>query len=127
MSREIDALIAEHVMGWAYRELHDVWIPQEIEGEILDNILADEWRPSEDIGDAWEVIEALKYLWFQVGRENCLGERYDVHCYNHPDMTDKVSAFADTAPMAICLAALKAKGISLPNHPAPESPEPQGA
>jgi hypothetical protein len=69
--------------------------------------LAVEFNPSANIGHAWMVMEKLGCLLFEVSRENCMGVRYDASCYYRDDLTDKVRITADTAPMAISVAALK--------------------
>lgn len=101
-NREINQLVAHHVMGWTYFDA-----PRGYRGNW--------WQPTENITDAWKVVEKM-------------GCEYEIIISKHKDgmilanclfMDDKgkvdfdkwYSATADIAPMAICLAALKAKGV----------------
>jgi len=108
--RELDALVAEKIF-----ELYSFY-----EGPEL---LYVKKKPSKDrqthyevpnystdISAAWEVVEKLNYLSFNISRENCAGVRYDANVYDDPEMEDQINITADTAPHAICLAALKAVG-----------------
>ena len=112
MSREIDKLIAEHVFKLVKSKKYKngYW-------KILEN--GDKlWRSengiphySTDISDAWEVVEKMN-IDFALNYRNIGDGRMfkgmffgGVHC---------VGAETDTAPMAICLASLKALNIKLP-------------
>jgi Phage ABA sandwich domain len=95
--REIDRLVAEKVMGCS-KELM-VWL--EIH-EVLPHY-------STNIVDAWQVVEKFVNddIYFEMvkpdkdGSFTCL-----IGMLNEPTK-------ADTAPLAICLAALKAHGIDV--------------
>lgn len=76
----------------------------------------DLWHPSTDITAAWQVVEKLGWGFYitspmdnpiwgdaSAGKYHC----FMTHCPNHGRWTD-VIAYADTAPEAICKAALKA-------------------
>ena len=108
MSRKIDALIAEHIFGYlmsksktqfdyVYEPKKDVWGPC--------------YKYSTDIAAAWEVVEKFNDSFVDIRHWHpeqdsgwhCMIQTDDT-CFEHP---------ADTAPMAICLAALKAKGIEV--------------
>lgn len=110
--RKIDALIAEHVMGlevtWEITKIgrNIPWLNTEDGLDLLPYY-------STKISDAWEVIETLNCLNVSVNRENCMGVRYDIIIYDDLDLKDKVVVTEDAAPMAICLAALKLKGIKV--------------
>jgi hypothetical protein len=93
---EIDKLIAERVMGWS-----------------SDSLLFGDWNPTTNLSDAWVVVEELNLLWCDVGRENCGGVRYDCTLYDRSDLSDKVNVTADTPAKAVCLAALKFKGVKI--------------
>lgn len=107
---EMDALVAERVFGWAG------W--KRAEGDCLHGIPPDATgrdrhgtcvpNYSTHIAAAWIVVDKLARLSFGIDREQCFGVRYDVRCYDDPDMRDKVRATAETAPLAICRAALLA-------------------
>lgn len=98
--RELDALIAEKVMGWhmAKKPAGEGWPPS----RYWQSIEARERPPrySENISAAWQVVEHMErtrpnefMLWAEVGQ---WGAEFD----------NDLSRFAQTAPLAICLAAL---------------------
>lgn len=111
--RELDALIAEKVMGW------------KLDYEFADSIGAptvpalrdqyDEWGMlpefSTDISAAWQVVKRLADSGFNVTISRVLDWRDKYECYlvkeNWRD-DERICKGADTAPLAICLAALKA-------------------
>lgn len=115
-NREIDALVAEKVMGWKPRDSEFVpWVDSEGTGvSCLPEF-------SYDVAEAWRVVEEVaEYdrLGFSIEHlcENS-GEKWIAHfpTTSVPDCEemdpDANEAEADTAPMAICLAALKAVGV----------------
>ena len=99
MSREIDSLVAEHVMG--LRVNLDCETP-----EVDDNhgCVYDMPEYSTDIAAAWEVVERLNI----EGLHACIRVLHRPSCRFKSD-----TVWADTTPKAICLAALKAKGIDI--------------
>jgi hypothetical protein len=140
--RELDALIAEKVMGW--QEITKSAAQLEV-GQFYnrqDGIIIVEYRnrlrefaPSTSIADAWLVVEKLVKERHPCPIENKgegLGFRLEINaesgwstdqcnvwtavfpsttpCPPHEEMHDDYKAEADTAPLAICLAALKAVG-----------------
>lgn len=108
---ELDRLVAEKVMGWTSDcgvwNCHRQW-------HASHDILArttDGWRPSTNIAHAWEVVEAkhpphfvLQLQWLDsIQLWEC---HWDFkRCFNGEAT---ISSTAQTAPHAICLAALKA-------------------
>lgn len=113
--RELDAKVAVEVMGWRLHGdpgwgsriiegPHECGCPSHDEAGYVPNF-------STDIAAAWPVLEHFTHpIWFEVGSMND-GTYYceilqggstasDVHCLSHEH--------APTAPLAICLAALKA-------------------
>ncbi len=99
---EMDRMIGEKVMGFTYVSGH--------------------WRPSNDIAQAWEVVEKLRSKgvtmivfpyrtgWvcsFIDGDIDCDRVSHDFH---YIDCETADTATADTPPLAICRAALKAVG-----------------
>jgi hypothetical protein len=114
-NREIDALVAEKVMG----ELR----PSEKSGDHpyddldispggywfrLPNLF---WSPrpfSEDIALAWKVVEKMKLtVGYSVGTAMwCCSDSLDINAAEFLESSK-------SAPLAICLAALKAKGIEI--------------
>jgi hypothetical protein len=109
----IDKLIATEVMGWRLCH-YGFW---ETEFGELDS--ESEWSPSEDIADAWKVVEKLQVDWnVNVGTANPYSKRKDVarkidkyYCEVYGEKEYVV--YAETSPMAICIAALKAYGIEV--------------
>ncbi len=113
--RKIDALVAEHVMGlkkgrkkqgYSMFEYHyevkeyDVWIDEEGNSHHPR-------RYSSDISAAWEVVEKLRYISIMPWKEG----KWNATA-KHEEFTF-VQSIQDTAPLAICLAALKAKGVEV--------------
>lgn len=102
--RELDALVAEKVMGWTLPQ-HSPFLLWQGRNCVV------EFRPSTDIAAAWEVVEKMSD-----------GFRFDLHkvggmsLWNTRFTENKVfnaltSTYDSTlAPHAICLAALKAVG-----------------
>jgi hypothetical protein len=101
--RELDALVAEKVMGISRRSLE--LIPEEL-------------KPySTDIGAAWDVVEHVRmklefyHFSFHTGDEfEVEFSRLDGRFLQGEDTI--AMGRAKTAPLAICLAALKAVGWS---------------
>ena len=105
--RELDALVAEKVMGW-------VWGIDDERLQYLVPAGAQLTRPplphySTLIADAWQVVEKIGFMNLAFGDTSdqhpnvtvrFWGEKAGQSCYVE----------ADTAPEAICLAALKAVG-----------------
>ena len=103
--REMDALVAEKVMGWA-----DINSNAALVGGLCDD--KRNWKPlpfySTDIAAAWEVVEKIKgnygncrfiTEWVPKAKQwSCGGDGYDC-------------GWGKTAPLAICRAALKAGGL----------------
>lgn len=120
--REIDRLIAEKVMGFTWAAL----VKFEHEGKTHTGVAMTESAAyvlphySSDIAAAWEVVEKLKArlceepdtlaLEYRGGTWQA-GFKY----FSHEDGWDygDNAGKADTAPLAICLAALKAAGVVL--------------
>ena len=109
--RELDALVAEKVMGWVdYDTDTESW-------RIGESDLGTHWRPvegarfSKDIAAAWEVVGYMraKDEWaFSLGTDT--DGDWDATFWEGDTFHD---ATADTAPHTICLAALKAIGAEV--------------
>lgn len=107
--KELDALIAEKVMGWrmelwsSYSELlpaNKVWVGDDDNYRYVEN-----FKPSTNISDAWHVVEWLEKNIGGISLEShCDERRYSFRVFNG---THWIVARAETAPLAICLAALK--------------------
>ena len=112
--RELDALIAEKVFGSpkptvAFDNVHIcspdgvwAWIATKADGSDFD------WRPllpySRDIAAAWEVVEKMRNYCFTIG--NLPSGYWNASFHGTVDVVG--SDTAETAPLAICRAALKA-------------------
>jgi hypothetical protein len=138
VSREIDAAVAEHVMGWTECDPAAMWglwehgDPGMWEADPGNGmgIPPGARRPepcprySTDIAAAWLVVEKMRaegFFWdvFAGGNAHGLyiGARFDNAGEDeYGEGGIMVTAYANTAPMAIALAALKAKGITIPDR-----------
>lgn len=117
--RELDALVAEKVMGWEPGPggIH-LFPPKDEPNRKRFTRWNGEARVTEiphystDIAAAWEVVEKLGHK-FQMFL-NTRGKWTEADFVHWPDnLKGYVAASADTAPLAICLAALKACGVDL--------------
>lgn len=116
--RELDALIAEKVMGWKikYNDYGAAprWVDSKGDFTCWDNSFntepAEFFKPSTSIEHAWQVVKKIQALsnghdWFTLNNANGRWQAtFKTGAYYEP--IDHVNA--DTAPHAICLAALKA-------------------
>lgn len=116
--REIDALVAVKGMGWRLEKGDALFRPM-YEGDAPVVRKVDKWYPpghessymatpppySTDIAAAWKVMDRLGDDYAVQRRK----DRWIVFTGYH----DYIAAEADTAPMAICLAALKAQGCGV--------------
>lgn len=100
---ELDRLIAEKVMGWQ-------WLDHEHDPILVPPAAARGTHVipeySADIASAWEVVVELKRLGFRYFLGNGVDKPHS--CYFEDPGTRQGEAESDTAPHAICLAALKA-------------------
>lgn len=111
MSRELDAKVAELVMGYELIKIRDIYVEGAWNGDNPDSLIElphQEKLPhySTDIAAAWKVVEKFSFDlkdWNGCGEEDYRG--YTCKLY---DGRTQVEETADTAPLAICLAALKA-------------------
>lgn len=126
--RELDALIAEKVMGWTRLEhsAPDALVPAGADPSQRINLTFVP-RYSTDISSAWEVVEKLGAEGFSLHlkahrHENPpKGEEHEAFFWSNLVHRE---AFASTTPHAICLAALKTvPGVSEGSPPTPEGPK----
>lgn len=120
--RELDALVAEKVMGWRKVARVEAWDhgPDQKTGGPQVNWFGGppdfpEWNNgqpvrcySTDIAEAWLVVEKLrpgKFVWIK----DCgsFGWRVEILSSNSTDVQVDFAVVADTATLAICRAALK--------------------
>jgi Phage ABA sandwich domain len=110
--REIDRLVATKVLQlkddtcWVTGKL--VWVSDD-----EDFGFQDDFRPSENIFDAWKVVEKMKDKGFLFALKNTVGGNYSFSLTDWGGMCDTFSADSDTAQLAICLASLKAVGVEV--------------
>lgn len=114
--RELDTLVAEKVMGWEATADGLYWDARQKRTRlVLGSVIAKKreemgienrpgfvFAPSTDIAAAWEVVEKAD-LWSLYGS---IGDGPYRACIQFEDREGLMTA--DTAPLAICLAALKA-------------------
>jgi hypothetical protein len=132
--RELDALVAEKIFGWRRMSWKDYHAFQkqlcryngtdsreeltygwhDAEGNMVNGRAEDcddyyspeaAWSPSSDIAAAWQVVE--RFLLDEKGHVDLSVEAEGVYCRISCYSFDG-DGIADTAPLAICLAALKA-------------------
>lgn len=112
--REMDAMVAEKVMGWERGAV--CWmIPNNTPGERIGPLI-DEWQPSTDIAAAWEAVEKCLLLGYGLNiRKAFYDEEEDrwyiavtINLKNKSSSVARFTVFDETAPLAICRAALKA-------------------
>jgi len=118
--RELDALVAEKVMGWKLKHVNDpvmaVIFANWVDENDVGIITPDEWKPSTDISAAWQVVEKMHALLFSRRREFL---RYLQEAVTSDEMVTKgqyiawPDVFWFITPRAICLAALKAMGVDV--------------
>lgn len=117
--RELDALIAERVMEWRYEPR----FPGDTTGYLVtptERIIYEEWPAfSSDWGAAGLVMDRMaarrQYLWLSYQAVSYLrsGLMHWVVGFAAPE---RFQATADTAPLAICRAALRWQGLSSPEQ-----------
>ena len=104
---ELDALVAERVMGWTRNDKGFWFKPGKRHNWNHDGL--DPPPYSTDIAAAWEVVEKIKSLPAGIDilvRANCVA--IDLHMFDMADglVKDIEAGDATTAPLAICRAAL---------------------
>jgi len=103
--REMNDAVAHRVMGWEFHANAGWYTPGMWEFNPARRAAPCDWSPSTDIAAAWEVVEKLDdgNLIFSLLR---YGAGWRVGFMDDGNM--RGSASGDTAPLAICRAALKA-------------------
>ena len=103
--REMNELIAEKIMGWIKYNPNisteynfDGWFIKCPDGLGL-CVESDDWSPSTDMTAAWQVVEKMDMPFYLERKDDWFAMFGDELDY---------SANADTAPLAICRAALLA-------------------
>lgn len=106
VGRELDILVANKVFGWEYDEFLEMFYTKHELGSVP---RSSNFRPSTNIADAWKVLEKL----IQLGAEINVGFYKQWDCSIDYPIGCNWLVQAETAPLAICLAALKALGVEV--------------
>ncbi|WP_163583300.1 BC1872 family protein [Gracilibacillus saliphilus] len=108
--REIDGLVAEKVMGWGTQKFKNIGIIQAYteDDEIS---IPDDFCPTENIEDAWKVVDKMKDDRFTIVFTN--GKYKNLVIFWENDLTLAASIYHESITTAICLAALKALGVEV--------------
>jgi hypothetical protein len=114
--REMDALLAEKVMGYTLSDLSLLAYPKyklfDIESGEFSGYLKEVPHYSTDIAAAWEVVEKMGNYLFACGRND--EGMWEACFFPVNSGIGKLSeAHGDTAPLAISRAALKATGVNI--------------
>jgi len=121
VSRKIDALIAEHVFGWSTMvtglDLRPIELIEKAEDDIYLEQIATLIKPfSTDIAAAWLVVDALREQRFFSSVTDLTLDSGIIdwiwHFKHYDNVNDDFNG-RGKAPMAIALAALKAKGVNV--------------
>ncbi|MGG3798952.1 BC1872 family protein [Metabacillus fastidiosus] len=115
-NQKINKLVAEQIMGWKVKKAMDgvteyydngsfcegKWV-EDLGLREKDNV--DVFKPSERIQDAWLVVQKFQYHKVEMDA----GHYYCTLANDGPFFDGD----SETAPMAICLAALKTVGVEV--------------
>ncbi|MGN8233212.1 BC1872 family protein [Priestia flexa] len=108
---EIDVLIAGKVMGWEC-ECHSEINTWSTFGEYGALVIGEDFAPSIDIRDAWLVVEKLKQEGFySFHADLSLDSGQEWWSWHFSKGVNNYGSQQETAPLAICMAALKAFNI----------------
>jgi hypothetical protein len=107
--QELDALIAERVMGWHVERYATYGAPSDHWHDATGSrVASSDWSPSTDIAAAWQIVERLRLFDSAVGGK-VLWQDEDTWHVGHLFWEQLQSdAHADTPMLAICRAALTA-------------------
>ncbi len=111
--KELDALIAQKVLGWkslkrrwsngAHSGVLDYWVDEN--GTEMGSVLP---KFSSDIEAAWEIVEVLECVQFTLNwRQNWEWEAHFAILDPKTQDPDIYEGTGESAPLAICLCALK--------------------
>ena len=109
MSRELDVVVAEKVMGWPRESLVwdgqvDGWWADELSGASRDG----RFNPSTEISAAWEVVDKMRYGGAEVYIESMDDKWWCCFAMDPDNMDSWATSDAAELPKAICRAALEA-------------------
>ena len=107
--REMDALIAEKVMGWDVHPHRTHYINRDAKNEHPYFVICGDFEPSTDIAAAWQVVEKMSSRKDWDEHPVCIVRNYAFKDMWTVELRDyDFDATAETAPLAICRAALLA-------------------
>lgn len=125
MSEKLDRLVATRVMNWQTHARNTAWwVDADVETGFVPSggvrgltCGMDRWSPSTSIKTAWEVEskmrERKRFITLERDPASELFECVFVdYCRGYGDYKLPPRAYHKSAPMAICLAALRAVGVS---------------
>lgn len=98
--RELDALIARRAFGMTYEFLHGDYLKQDPEDAVAYDVCP---HYSTSILAAWEIVQKLLDMGKPIRLHANLSGVWSAWCW--PETSGEV--YADTAPHAICLIALR--------------------
>lgn len=109
----LDCLLAEKVMGWRRTGTSDApaWEVPGLPLRTREETSYKGFSPSTDIRAAWEVVNRLIIEGYEDFDLDFDGDIWECSITNYLDVTGR--AEGKTAPLAICLCALKLKGIRI--------------
>ena len=118
-TREIDRLVSEKVMGLSVLPIYDDVPPRPITGYEIHTAPGQYARLphySIDIAAAWEVVEKMKADGWAVNIYSGNGSQCWEAEFGHPsDRSQDAGSETSPLPLAICLAALRVKGVEVDN------------
>ena len=111
--RELDAMVAEKVMGWNIINKHMGSPPKETWDEDTVVCIAPIPHYSTDIAAAWKVVEKMQYFQKPSQMGHPLHLKYCWWVNKWWACVESSEALEETAPLAISKAALKAVGVDM--------------
>lgn len=107
--REIDALIAKNVMGWVLSGA-GYWLKPGVNGVLC---FEDDWSPTTDIAQAFEVLKASDWVCWEVFWTRSEQKFYCDIAGGDAILGPAYTASAPTIPEAICRAVIAALGLEV--------------
>lgn len=112
--RELDAAVAEKVMGWSPGGIHNpptFWVLKDkIQRSWEDTSFGAGFRPATEIYAAFEVVEAMRERGYSPRIQTAEGDEsvWHVQLWSDPEDNPYGSGLHEKLPRAICIAALSA-------------------
>lgn len=111
-NKELNAAVAEKVIGW--KVCKDPNCPAGCDKDVsvtedgIIEVAGKVWSPSTDISAAWEVVEKMRASRYEIVLDDLGGDSQWRCRWDRDDCGCVGTAEHPSAPMAICLSALKA-------------------